>query len=1085
MRTKFKKIIATIMCIMLMLLPMTVYAESDVDIQPHTLTVQVTGSGTVSVEGEGVTVVGDNVYSVRSGEMVTVTCIPGEGQELFSMTLDDAEVLESFKMPFKDAVLQVTFEEAQPEVESSVSDGQPEQKSEETGIEDEEQEKEQEIVFQDHIAAEMLPVNEMGVRLPMANNARLVRDPYVGMVLSGSNASVLFQGVPGTAGTFLVSINDSELAGTIGTGYCLDPGAANPGEGAAVICTWTATCTGIIGDMATWYFVMTPPGVAAPGSTLGYQRVGMTVSVPFESKGQLELYKVSANPELTNNNSVYSLEGGVYGLYQNNVQVATATTNAAGYAIFTDITAGQYTLREITAPPGYALDPQIYTVTINSSQVTRIDVTDLPQNDPISILLGKVDAETTQNMPQGSASLEGAEFTVKYYAVQSSTDPAQTGAVPVRTWVMRTDKDGFTHLNDEYKISGDEFYYMSSGQPTLPLGTITIQETKAPEGYLLNDEIFVRQITSEGTVEGVNTYNEPTIPEDVIRGDLQIVKFGQDADDTTEQKTPLSGIIFSLTSKTTGEQFEIVTDENGYASTQQLGNPRGGLAYDTYIVRETNTPPGFKPVNDFEITISEEGQTLYYILEDKLIVSPVQLVKVDATTGNTIPLADAEFQLLDKDKNVITMTTHYPTETVHETFKTDATGRFTLPETLTSGVYYFREVNAPNGYLLNGQDIQFEITEAHDWDAPFVVTFEDTPAMGQIVLTKTDGDTGESLEGAEFSVTAAEDIVTPDGTIRATAGEVVDTITTDTTGTARSKELFLGKYTVTETVQPVGFVLPTTTWDVELTYKDQNTAIVVGNIEVQNKPTKITIKKVEADTGQPLEGIEFAVWNKAFEDSVDPEMAVKETYVTDANGTITITYLEPGTYCVQETATLPGYVLDDTVKEFTINENGMFVAEDGTATETGTLEFVNDYTKLHISKQDATTGKELPGARMELRDAEGNLIAKWTSGDKPYVIERIKPGDYILHEEIAPAGYKLAKDISFTVEETGVVQKIVMEDEYSVGTLKVSMPGNGWSGLKTGDIAHLAPYVIAVIIAGAAVIILIRKKRKGNKDDEK
>ena len=1064
-----------------MVLPMTVYAESaesDVDIQPHTLTVQVTGSGTVSVEGKGVTIVGDNMYSVRSGEMVTVTCIPGEGQELFNMILDDTEVSESFGMPFKDAVLQVTFKEGQPEVqqevESSVSDGEPEQKSEETGIENEEQEKEQEIVFQDHIVAK-----------PMANTVRLVRDPYVGMVLNGSNASVLFQGVPGTAGTFLVSINDGNLAGTTGTGYCLDPGAANPGEGSPVICTWTATCTEIIGDMATWYFVMTPPGVAAPGSTLGYQRVGMTVSVPFESKGQLELYKASANPELTNNNSVYSLEGGVYGLYQNNVQVATATTNAAGYAIFTDITAGQYTLREITAPPGYALDPQTYTVTINSSQVTRIDVKDIPQNDPVAILLGKVDRETTQNMPQGTASLQGAEFTVKYYDGFYNTDPAEQGKEAVRTWVFATNANGFAYFADEWKVSGDAFYYDLSGNETVPLGTITIQETKAPTGYLLNNEIFIRQITAEGYLEGVETYNAPTIPEDVIRGDLQIVKFGQDADDTTEQKTPLSGIIFSLTSKTTGEQFEIVTNENGYASTQQLGNPRGGLAYDTYIVRETNTPPGFKPVNDFEITISEEGQTLYYILEDKLIVSPVQLVKVDATTGNTIPLADAEFQLLDKDKNVITMTTHYPTETVHETFKTDATGRFTLPETLTSGVYYFREVNAPNGYLLNGQDIQFEITEAHDWDAPFVVTFEDTPAMGQIVLTKTDGDTGEPLEGAEFSVTAAEDIVTPDGTIRATAGEVVDTITTDTTGTARSKELFLGKYTVTETVQPVGFVLPTTTWDVELTYKDQNTAIVTGNIEVQNKPTKITIKKVEAETGQPLEGIEFAVWNTAFEDSVDPEMAVKEKYVTDANGTISITYLEPGTYCVQETATLPGYVLDDTVREFAIDENGMFVAEAGTATETGTLEFVNDYTKLHISKQDATTGKELPGARMELRDADGNLIAKWTSGDKPYVIERIKPGDYILHEEAAPPGYKLAKDISFTVEETGVVQKIVMEDEYSVGSLKVSMPGNGWSGVKTGDIAHIAPYIIAVMIAGTAVIILIRKKRKGNKDDEK
>ena len=129
-------------------------------------------------------------------------------------------------------------------------------------------------------------------------------------------------------------------------------------------------------------------------------------------------------------------------------------------------------------------------------------------------------------------------------------------------------------------------------------------------------------------------------------------------------------------------------------------------------------------------------------------------------------------------------------------------------------------------------------------------------------------------------------------------------------------------------------------------------------------------------------------------------------------------------------------------------KNGrMFVAEDGTTTEAGTLEFVNDYTKLHLSKQDATTGKELPGAHMELRDEKGNLVDKWTSTDKPHVIEKIVPGDYILHEEIAPVGYKLAQDISFTVEETGTIQKVVMEDELSLGTINPN-----WFVLKTGRV---------------------------------
>ena len=248
----------------------------------------------------------------------------------------------------------------------------------------------------------------------------------------------------------------------------------------------------------------------------------MTVTIPFESKGALELIKSSANPELTDGNSCYSREGAVYGLYSGANKVAELTTDSNGWARADDLTAGAYTVKELTAPRGYALDLKTYNVTINSGQVTRLDVKDLPQSDPISILLGKVDAETTKNMPQGSASLEGAQFTVKYYAVQSSTDPALTGVVPLRTWVLKTDEDGRCRLREDYKLSGDDIWLNSFGYVTLPIGTITIQETKAPDGYLLNDEIFVRQITSSGTAESVGTYNEPTIQEDVIRGDLQM-----------------------------------------------------------------------------------------------------------------------------------------------------------------------------------------------------------------------------------------------------------------------------------------------------------------------------------------------------------------------------------------------------------------------------------------------------------------------------------------------------------------------------------------------------------------------------------
>ena len=157
------------------------------------------------------------------------------------------------------------------------------------------------------------------------------------------------------------------------------------------------------------------------------------------------------------------------------------------------------------------------------------------------------------------------------------------------------------------------------------------------------------------------------------------------------------GVEFTFTSKTTGKEvLKIVTDKYGFATTKSKDHPRGGLVHDTYIVTETKCPEGLKPIEPFEVTIKDEGVTLKGIYkEDKLIVSPVSVVKVDASTGKVIPVADTEFRILDENKKPITMTTHYPNEVVHETFKTDKNGQFTLPEKLKYGTYYLEEVNAP------------------------------------------------------------------------------------------------------------------------------------------------------------------------------------------------------------------------------------------------------------------------------------------------------------------------------------------------------------------------------------------------------
>lgn len=1002
------------------------------------------------------------------------------------------------------------------------------------------------------------PKNMVGIEISSFNflpTTRSVGIPTVGSTATGTcyigdtwNVNYPYQDY------FYVNNFTGDLTGavTVQDFECLDPTAALPTHKNA---SYEATVTEVnaVGGYIEYYVRVTPPG-ATDGVTRpdgehlsGYQHVGGKVRVYRAFAGSLELIKSSANQTITNGNSCYSLKGAVYGLYQNGIEIARKTTDVNGYAKFENVTAGNYDLKEITPPKGYALDKRTYPVTINSSQTTRVDVKDYPQSDPVSILLGKVDKDTTQNMPQGSASLEGAEFTIKYYAVHSDKDPAESGKKPVRTWVLKTNKDGKTAMVDSLKVSGDEFFKTSQGYNTLPLGTITIQETKAPKGYLLNEEIFVRQITSKGTTEGVETYNMPTIEEEVIRGDIQLVKYGENNDEPGDSgadiKKPLKDIKFHLTSKTNGDVYTIITDENGFASTKQFGNSeRGNLPFDTYTVTEESPYPEYDIIAPFEVTVDEEGKTYSYILRNDTVDAPLSVQKVDKETGKVIPIAGAQFQILDENKKPITMEVHYPTPMEIDTFETDANGSFTLPEKLEHGSYYLHETKAPEGYLLGVEDIPFVVDQEFDWENPLSITYPDAPAKGKIRVTKTDketdkpipsgaeftvtaaedittpdgtirtekgtvvatlttdekgkaetealylgkymvketkapngyllnpkefavtleyedqeteivygnvtvpdelakgkirvkktdaetgsglsgaeftvtaaedittpdgtirtekgtvvatlttddkgkaetdklylgkyviketkapegyllnekefeviltyadqeteivyGDvtvpnqpakgqieilkkdeeTGNLLSGAEFTVTAAEDITTPDGTVRAEKGTVVDTIVTDTTGIARSKELYLGKYVVKETKQPIGFIRPNQTWDVELKYADQKTELVKENLTIKNQPTEIIIDKKETGTDKPLEGVKFVIWNKDKEDPIDPGMQHKEIYTTDKNGKIRLLYLEPGNYAVAEVESIPGYAWDDKIiYEFTITEDG-------------------------------------------------------------------------------------------------------------------------------------------------------------------
>lgn len=633
--------------------------------------------------------------------------------------------------------------------------------------------------------------------------------------------------------------------------------------------------------------------------------------------GGIEIRKRSDRPEWTEENPCYSLKGTVFGIYRPGEEQPAwkLTTDENGYAELTDIPIGVYEIEEIESPLGFSGDSRKKKIRVEENSVYTYECVNAAKYYPAHILLEKIDAETGTKSPQGAGSLEGAEFEVKYYHGYYDSDPGESSVLPERTWIFRTNADGELCFTEESKIGGDGFYKNDAGENVLPLGTVTIREVKAPAGYLLNENIYVEEIRQDGSSPDDTVYHVPEVPEQIIRGDLQLVKFREDEDENQDQKTSLEGIVFTVTSKTTGEEIQIITDENGYASTKTEGGERGGLVYDTYVVSEENAPEGLLPVEDFEITVSEEGRTLYYILEDKRIFSPVRLVKKDADSGETIPLAGAEFQLLDEDKEPVAMTVHYPRETTHSTFKTDESGSFVLPDRLSAGIYYFRELQAPAGYLINEELVKFEVREDHEWGDPFVVEFPDKPAKGKIHIRKMDEDTGEPAAGAKFEICAKEDILTPAGSVRVPAGSKVSTIVTDEKGEGQSDSLYLGKYEIRETEQPSGYVLPEEIYEVELEYNGQETELVSAEVKITNKPVKVSLKKKEEGTENGLKGVKFAVWDK--------EKPEEETiYVTDKEGRIEIKYLAPGTYCVQERECIPGYLKDDTVWEFTVDSTG-------------------------------------------------------------------------------------------------------------------------------------------------------------------
>lgn len=439
--------------------------------------------------------------------------------------------------------------------------------------------------------------------------------------------------------------------------------------------------------------------------------------------GHVRIKKMSANPQLTEGNPCYSLDGAEYGVYSNAActeKVASMVTDENGNTDEIELDADTYYIRELKASQGYGLDTcgtkkpdglwagNAHPVTIEAGKTETVHCSEPPTAIPVDVLLGKMDAETNLNQPQGSATLEGALFMLKFYPGiwDGNANPADLGKKAARIWVFRTDENGECRYRWEYLADGDELYLDSEGEPCLPFGTLTIQETKAPEGYLLNPEDYVVKLTGNAGSGGASAYNKPVVPETVLK--LSITKTAS-ADEITDHVNdgvvphPIPDAVF-LHTMPDGTSEEVVTDHAGQAAVK-------GLTYGRHMVQEISVPDGytvnpgkvvFDVAEDNTVTFvsntskditgimsfsAEEGGGAALSVEDRL--APYQLV-VHKENEQGKKLEGAEFGIyLDRACTKLA-----------GTGVTDSDGAAGFEGLKVGMAYYLKETKAPQGYRL-------------------------------------------------------------------------------------------------------------------------------------------------------------------------------------------------------------------------------------------------------------------------------------------------------------------------------------------------------------------------------------------------
>lgn len=774
---------------------------------------------------------------------------------------------------------------------------------------------------------------------------------------------------------------------------------------------------------------------------------GQVATVNFNNvlkRGNLQVIKSSED------NLVEGVKFHLYGTSLAGIAVDEyAVTDKNGVATFKDVLISgstPYTLEEVDTAIRYVV-PEKQTAPIQWKEVTNRDFTNILKK--FSVTVTKSDRE--EGTAQGDAKLSGAVYGI------------YKGDTLVDKYV--TDSEGqFT--TKEYICDSDW----------------TIREITPSEGYLLDKTIH--KVGAEPklfTIEHNLVANDVT--EQVMKGNIAIIKHTDDGE--TKIETPENGAEFEVYLKSSGsfekadkdERDTIVCDENGFAQTKDM-------PYGVYTVHQTKGWEGREFMKDFDVFISQDGQTYRYLINNANFESYIKVVKKDAETGKTIPYAGAGFQIYDPAGNKVSMTFTYPTPTTIDTFYTDADGQLVTPEKLDYGKgYSLVEVQAPYGYVLDSTPVSFDVTEENSTQEGGITLIKvDKPNMAQkgtISVEKTgevffgvnvSGEEDEDviyqpvykvkgLAGAVYEITADEDVITPDGTLRYHKGDVVDTVTTDEDGTAKSKELYLGKYTVVETKAPTGMVINKEKHSVELTYAGQDVAVTETATSFVNErqKVKISLEKIleQNETfgigkNDEIKNISFGLYAKedivSSSGTVIPADGLIEIITLDENGAATAnTDLPFGSYYIKEITTDKHYILSDTQYPFTFKYAGQ---------DTKTVEIkVNDgkpienkliYGSVYGKKIDEN-GEALGGALIGIFKAdeteftkEHAIMTATSEKDGSFSFAKVPYGKWIVREIEAPEGFVL-DDTSYEVNigENEQVIEVEITDEYIHGNIEL------------------------------------------------